>query len=400
MNLLIENVRVVDSFIDFLGCVYIENGIIKEVIEGEHEYAKNKDCEVLDGKGKVLMPSFIDMHAHFREPGYEYKEDLESGSKAAVKGGYTFANLMANTKPVCSSNEVLEEIYNKNRKVGLIDIHQCVSITKDFDGKCSDHLLNIDKKVKFISDDGKGTEDNLVMYKAMELAKEKDLTIISHAEFHDFVPIDTKISEDLMTIRDVYLAKKIGCKLHMAHVSTKDSMEAIINAKKAGAKVTCEVMPHHLIEEVDRSYRVNPPIRDKEDVEFIRKAIKDDVVDVIATDHAPHSNEDKLKGSPGISGIETSFQLCYTALVKNSFITLNKLSQLMSYNPARLMEVNKGLIEKGFEADLVLVDLDKQSMINSENFASKGKNTPFNGTEVFGEVIMTLRKGQIVYRKQ
>lgn len=395
MNLLIKNANIIDCSHSFFGDVYIENGKIKEIgIE------LTRQCETIDAKGLTLTPAFIDMHAHFREPGFTYKEDIESGSKAAVKGGFTGVNLMANTNPICSTKDVLNYVYEKSEEVGITDIHQCVSITKDFDGKTIDHLQAFGHEVKAISDDGKGVVDSRVMMEAMKVAKEKDWLVISHAESHEFSDIDMRLAENMMTWRDLTLAKVTGCKLHMAHVSTKEAIKYIIEAKEEGVNVTSEVTPHHIaLNDEISNYRVNPPIRTKEDVNFLLKAIAQDNVDVIGTDHAPHSEEDKAKGAPGMTGIELAFPICYTKLVKENVITLNKLSEMMSSKPAELLGMNKGKITPGYDGDMVLIDLDKKITVKSEELVSRGKNTPFEGWEFYGDIVLTVKEGRIVYRK-
>ncbi len=395
------------------------------------------------------MPSFIDTHAHFREPGLTYKEDIETGSKAALRGGYTGVCLMANTKPICSSKEVLEGVRNREKELNLIDLHQCISVTKGFNGKDITHLDDFanDSKLKAISDDGVGVMDSEIMYKAMLKAKEYGWVIMSHAEDHSFSYIDMRIAENIMTLRDIYLAKETGARLHMCHVSTKEAIGYIKNAKKRFSNITCEVTPHHIsltkdinnyrvnppirekedvyeiinaikdgiidcigtdhaphTQEISltkdiNNYRVNPPIREKEDVYEIINAIKDGIIDCIGTDHAPHTQEDKEKGSPGMVGLETSFSICYTSLVKSGAITLNKLSEIMSKNCADILGMNKGRISPGVEGDVVLLDLDKKIKVNSKEFNSKGKNTPFEGMEFYGEVQMTIKAGRILYKK-
>ena len=396
MNLLIKNANVIDAYESFYGDILIIDGIITEI--GKEI---NKDgIDIVDAKGLTLMPSFIDTHAHFRDPGLTYKEDMESGSRAAAKGGYTGVCLMGNTNPICSTKEVVEYVRNKAKEVGLIDIHQCVSITENFGGKSIEHLnaFDDDKELVAITDDGVGVMDSSVMMKAMEKAKKNNWIVMSHAEDKTFSKIDMRIAEDLMTIRDLYLAKVTKARLHMAHVSTIDSIEAIRRAKKEGANVTCEVTPHHIALTTDESnYRVNPPIREKADVTAIIEGIKDGTVDCIGTDHAPHTEEDKAKGAPGMVGIETAFSICYTELVKKNGISVNKLSELMSRNPANILGMNKGSITIGKDGDLVLVDLNKEVVIDKEKFASKGKNTPFHGRKYFGEVIMTIKNGKVIY---
>lgn len=396
MELLIKNGRIIDSTQDFKGDIYIKDGLICEI--GSH--IEKENVNVLDCSGKVVMPSFIDTHAHFRDPGLTWKEDIETGSRAALKGGYTGVCLMANTKPICSNKETLEYVRNKSKELNLIDIHQCLSVTKNFDGVTLDHLkeLKDDKEIKAISDDGVGVYNSNTMLEAMKIAKENDWVIMSHAESPEFSKVDMRIAENMMTLRDVELAKLSGARLHMCHVSTKEAVKYIIDAKLSGANVTMEVTPHHIGLTKDiNDYRVNPPIREKEDVDAIIKAIKMGMVDTIGTDHAPHTEEEKKKGSPGMVGLETAFSICYTKLVRENGISLNKLSQLMSYNGAKLLGMNKGKISIGTDGDLVVVDLDKKIKVDRSRFASKGRNTPFEGMEFYGEILNTIKGGEIKY---
>lgn len=398
MNLLIKNVNLIDESNNFFGDIYIENGLIKEL-----GTSLNKECETLDGKGLVLMPAFIDTHAHFRDPGFEYKEDIESGSKAAVRGGYTTVTLMPNTKPVCSSKEVLDYVVNKGKKVGLVDLYQTVSITKNLSGEEINHLKEFEgnPNVKAITDDGKGVSDSKIMMEAMKIAKENNWIVMSHAESPEFSKVDMRLAENMMTWRDITLAKFVDCRLHMSHVSTKEAMKYIIEGKNDGVKVTCEITPHHLaLNNKISNYRVNPPIREEEDVNFLIKAIKMNYVDCIGTDHAPHSKEDKEKGAPGMIGIEQAFSICYTKLVKENHISLNKLSQLMSGNAAKLLNINKGKLQPGFLGDLVLIDLNKKRVFKEEDIVSRSKNTPFNGMEFYGDVVVTIKNGKIVYKSE
>ena len=396
MNLLIKNVNLIDESNNFFGDIYIEKGVIKEL-----GTELNKECETLDGKGLVLMPAFIDTHAHFRDPGFEYKEDIESGSKAAVRGGYTTVTLMPNTKPVCSSKEILDYVVNKGKEVGLVDLYQTVSITKNLSGEEINHLREFEgnPNVKSITDDGKGVSDSKIMMEAMKIAKENNWIVMSHAESPEFSKVDMRLAENMMTWRDITLAKFVDCRLHMSHVSTKEAMKYIIEGKNDGVKVTCEITPHHLaLNNKISNYRVNPPIREEEDVNFLIKAIKMNYVYCIGTDHAPHSKEDKEKGAPGMIGIEQAFSICYTKLVKENHISLNKLSQLMSGNAAKLLNINKGKLQPGFLGDLVLIDLNKKRIFKEEDIVSRSKNTPFNGMEFYGDVVVTIKNGKIVYK--
>jgi dihydroorotase len=398
VDLLIKNAHVVDNNADFIGDVLIKDGLINKV-----GIAITEDgVDVIDAKGLTLMPSFIDTHAHFREPGLTYKEDIETGSKAAARGGYTGVCLMANTKPICSSKEVLDIVRNRGKEIGLIDLHQCVSITKEFDGITLTHLdeLKNDRGIAAISDDGVGVADGKIMYDALLKAKEYGWVVMAHAETKEFSKLDMRIAENIETWRDIELCKLTGGRLHMCHVSTIESMQYIIDAKAIGAKLTCEVTPHHIALTRDiNDYRVNPPIREKEDVNFLIKAIKTGMVDSIGTDHAPHTEEEKKNGAPGMVGLETAFPICYTVLVKENDISINRLSEIMSKNPANILKMNKGTVSVGMDGDLVLVDLDKKIKIDKNCFRSKGRNTPFEGMEYYGEVIMTIKAGKVIYKK-
>lgn len=399
MNLLIKNGNIVDFSGSFLGDIYIENGLIKEIGVDINK----ENIEVIDAKGQTIMPAFVDTHAHFRDPGLTYKEDLETGMRSAYKGGFTGVCLMGNTNPTCSSPEIFNYIKEKEKELNLIDIVQGVTITKNFDGKTLSHLdlFKEDKRVKVITDDGVGVNNSETMYEAMKIAKENNWVVMSHAENKEFSKISMRIAENLMTIRDIELAKITKANLHLSHVSTREAIAYIEEAREKGFKnITCEVTPHHIALTSDVSnYRVNPPIREKDDVLAIIKAIKNENVLCIGTDHAPHTKEDKEKGSPGLVGLETAFSICYTKLVKSGHINLEDLSKLLSKNPGDLLKMNKGKIQLGYDGDLVLVDLEREVVINSEEFLSKGKNTPFEGMKFFGEVLLTIKGGKILYKK-
>ncbi|EHI98238.1 dihydroorotase, multifunctional complex type [Clostridium sp. DL-VIII] len=396
MELLIKNARIIDVTQDFYGDIYIKDGIIREIGES----ISKDNVQIINCEGKILMPAFIDTHAHFRDPGLTWKEDIETGSKAALKGGYTGVCLMANTKPICSSKETLEYVRNKSKELNLIDIHQCISVTKNFDGVTLSHLeeLQNDPKIRAISDDGIGVSNSNTMLEAMKIAKKNNWVIMSHAESPEFSKVDMRIAENMMTVRDVELAKLSKARLHMCHVSTKEAIKYVIEGKMSGANITLEVTPHHIALTRDiNDYRVNPPIREKEDVYAIISAIKLGMVDTIGTDHAPHTKEEKKNGSPGMVGIETAFSICYTKLVKENHVSLNKLSELMSFNPAKLLGMNKGKISVGIDGDLVLIDINKKIRVDPEKFESKGRNTPFDGMEFYGEVLTTIKAGEIKY---
>ncbi|MHC6180841.1 dihydroorotase [Clostridium sp. JNZ X4-2] len=394
MELLVKHARIVDCSQDFLGDVYINNGIISRVGESLEE-----NCKTIDAEGLFLMPSLVDLHAHFREPGFTDKEDIRTGCRAAVRGGYTMVNLMANTNPPCSNMKIVDYVLKKVAEIGLIDAHQCVSITNNFNGEDIRHLDKLDENVKIISEDGKDVMDGKIMLEAMMKAKKSGKIVMCHSEEHSLSNIDMRLAENVMTWRNITFSEFTGCHVHIAHVSTKEAMKYIIEAKNKGVNVTCEVTPHHIILSGD-NYRVNPPIRDKEDVNYLIDSIKKGWVDAISTDHAPHTKEDKNRGAAGISGIETAFSLCYTKLVKGGHITLNKLSELMSKNPSEILKIKKGRITPGYDGDLILADLNGDYIIQGSEFESKGQNTPFEGRKVFGRVLRTIKAGKIVFQQK
>ncbi len=393
MELFIKNAFLTEeSWADFAD-VLVKDGKIAAI-------GQNLPCagEVIDAGGLTLLPAFVDLHCHFRDPGYTYKENMESGCRAAAKGGYTAVNLMANTNPVCSDMETVRYVRQKAEQIGLAEVHQCVSVTKDFDGRTVEHLKELDDTVRLISEDGKGVMSNLIMARAMEIAKETGLIVLSHAEDMELSSTDYRLAENIATVQHIHLSQYLGARLHMCHVSTKEAMEEIIRAKRAGAPVTCEVAPHHLWF-CDTDYRVNPPIRTKEDREFLIQAIQNGFVDAIATDHAPHTQEDKRNGAPGMVGLETAFSVCYTRLVKERGLPLTLLSRLLSAAPARILGLNKGRLLPGYDADFALVDEKREWKVQAANFASKGKNSPFDGIWLQGKVVRTIKAGKTTWRE-
>lgn len=388
MKIVFTGFNVVDSTQEAIVDILVEDGKIIEI--GENLKAER----TIEGHGLTLMPAFSDLHVHFREPGYEYKETIETGSLAALKGGFTGVNAMANTNPICDTQETLDYILNKGKET-LIDLDQVVAITKGFLGEDLSHLDTM-QRIKFISDDGHGVQSDLVMYQAMLKAKEKGYGLMLHEEQAQFSSFDYRIAEDLMTIRDVYLAGATNARVHFCHVSTKASVEAIRNGKALGYSITCEVSPHHLVLK-DCSYKVNPPIRTQEDIDALIQGIKDGTVDAIATDHAPHSQKDKENGSPGLIGLETSFSICYEALVKTKIIPLTRLVQLLSTNPNQILGYKKGKIDVGYQADFAIADLNTRYVFDTHEIRSKSCNSPFIGHTYSAKIIATYRKGRKVY---
>lgn len=373
--------------------LYVEDGIIVE------KFPKEEADEIVDSDNLALLPSFTDLHVHFRDPGFTYKEDLESGSHAALKGGFTNVLLMGNTMPTVSSPEVYEDIMKRGRDLDLISIDQVYTITKNFDGKTLDHLDTLPDSVKFISDDGHGVNDDAVMYMAMVKAKELGINMTLHEEVGKVSAIDYEVAEDAMTLRDCYYAYKLDMPVHFSHVSTKGAMTAIKYFKDLGAKITCEVTPHHIYfsDKTRDEMRVNPPIRREEDRLFLLQMIKEGYVDAISTDHAPHSAQEKKQNAPGFIGIETAFSTCYEVLVKSGLISLNDLVRIMSTRPSEILGINKGKLEPGYIADFTLVDLDKSFVYKEEDILSKSKNSLMIGKTLTGSVERVYRKGVLKY---
>lgn len=373
--------------------IYVEDGIIVEA------FKENEANQVIDCENLTLVPSFVDMHVHFRDPGFTYKEDLETGSHSALAGGYTSVLLMGNTNPTVSSPDIYNDIIKRGKDLDLIDIEQVYTITENFDGKTLDHLDSMPESVKYISDDGHGVNDDMVMYKAMEKAKELGVVMTLHEEVDEVSDVDYEIAEDAMTLRDCYYAYKLNCPVHFSHVSTKGAITAIKYFKDLGAPITCEVTPHHLLlaDKGREEVKVNPPIRKEEDRKTLIEMIKNGTVDAISTDHAPHSKEDKEKGAPGFIGIETAFSTCYEVLVKSGEISLNDLIKIMATNPSKLLGLNKGKLEVGYEADFSLIDLDESYIYKEEDIKSKSKNSLLIDQELFGKVKKVYKKGVLKY---
>ncbi|NCC06615.1 MAG: dihydroorotase [Clostridia bacterium] len=393
--MLIKNAAVTDAQGTKTADILIKKGLIAKV---EPNITADGE-EIIDATNLAALPAFIDLHTHFRTPGFEYKEDIESGSKAAARGGYTFVNCMANTKPVCSSAAIAQSVMDEAKRVNLCGVNQVVSITKDFDGKTVSHLTALPKNIRVISEDGKGVQSNYVMWQAMKIAAEKNLIVMSHAEDMDISPYDYRLAENIETARNIFLAEYTGARLHMCHVSTKEALQSVLDAKKRGVKVTSEVTPHH-IWFADTPYRVNPPIRTAADVEYLINAMKNGEVEAIATDHAPHSPEDKANGAPGMVGLETAFSICYTKLCVQNKMPLETLSKMMSRGGAEVLGLNKGLIKEGFDGDITLVDLNESYTVNPDDFAGKSHNTPYAGETLTGKVKMTIKAGKLTYMEE
>lgn len=399
----------------------IENGKIAEI--GNDLRAAS--AEKIDAKGKTVFPGLIDMHVHLREPGFEYKEDIASGSAAAVAGGFTQICCMPNTDPVCDNAAVVGYIVSRAKEVGLCKVRPIGAITK---GEKGETLAEMGKMKEAgavaVSDDGRPVMNARIMRLAMEYASDFGLICLSHCEDKDLVDGGVvnegynstlaglkgipRAAEEIMIAREIILAETLGKRAHICHVSTKGGVQLLREAKARGVQITAETCPHYftltddVVTTFDANTKVNPPIREAEDVAAIKSGLKDGTLDCIVTDHAPHHVDEKNVeynlAAFGISGIETSFSLSYTALVKGGVLSLSELADRMSAAPARILGLPGGKIEQGAVADLMIADLDEKYTIDSGKFISKGKNTPFNGTEVYGKVCCTIADGDVKYR--
>lgn len=425
LKILIKKGRVLDAKnqIDKVLDILIEEDKVVDMDENIH----SEDAEVIDADGCYVMPGFIDLHVHLRDPGFTYKENIETGSKAAARGGVTTICPMPNTKPVTDNPEIVREIVQRAKAEAFVNVLPVGAVTL---GQSGDTVTNIEGMKKegicAISEDGKSVMNSNVYREAMNIAKQCDIPVMAHCEDINLVNggvmnLDDKAKqlglrgisnavEDIIVSRDILLAKETGVRLHLCHCSTKDSVRMIKEAKEDGLPVTGEVCPHHFIlstddiKENDGNFKMNPPLRSKEDVQALKEGLRDGVMDVISTDHAPHSEEEKSKGfekSPfGIVGLETSASLTYTELVLKGYLTPMQMVEKMSYNPAKVLGIDKGTIEIGKTADIVVFNPKAEYVIDVNEFASKGKNTPFNGYKVTGRVEYTICGGKIVYRKQ
>ena len=439
MGILIKGGHVINpaTKMDEVADVKIEEDKIAEI--GKNLKADKTD-RVIEAKGCYVMPGFIDMHVHFRDPGFEQKEDIFTGMAAAAHGGYTTVLTMPNTKPVVDNADVVEYVHKKAESGHCIHVLQVGAVTKGQKGQeLADIKGMVEAGIPAISEDGKSVMNAEIYREGMLEAAKYGIPVLAHCEDINMVhggvmnadekakelgmPGITNSVEDVIIARDIVLSKETGAQLHLCHSSTEDSVKMVKLAKEEGLKVSAEVCPHHFtltsddikkfvpqIEngiliphetDADTNYKMNPPLRMKKDVEALKEGLRDNIMDVISTDHAPHTFDDKntsMKKAPfGIVGLETAACLTYTELVLGGYLTPMQMAEKMSYNPAKIIGIDKGDIQKGKKADVVIFDPKETYKIDKNTFASKGRNTPFDGREVTGRVKVTICDGNIVY---
>lgn len=426
MSILIKGGRVVDpdTKLDQISDVLIKEGKIADVGEDIEEEADT----VLDAEGCYVMPGFIDMHVHLRDPGLTWKEDIESGSRAAARGGFTTIVAMPNTKPVMDSPDRVDYVTVKAESCSPVHVLQAGAATK---GQRGEELADIEGMaahgIPAISEDGKSVMNSRLCRDAMLAAAKCGIPFLDHCEDADLaaggcvnddenarragLPGISNAAEDAVTARDVLLAAETGVHLHLCHCSTKNSAVILKMAKEAGVSVSGEVCPHHFalcsddMIPGDTNYKMNPPLRTREDMEALREALSKDIFEVISTDHAPHTADEKnttMRKAPfGIVGLETAAALTYTELVETGLLTPMQMAEKMSGNPARILKLeSRGSLAKGMEADVVILDPKAEYVIDAKKFVSKGRNTPFNGRKVKGKIVATICSGAVVYRAE
>jgi dihydroorotase len=430
MSLLIKNGRLLDPAVqtDQVCDILIDNGKIKEI---SSLIKTSGSVEVIDASGLVVSPGFIDIHVHLREPGQEHKEDIETGSRAAVHGGFTSIVCMPNTSPVNDNIEVTSHIINRAKAVGIVNIFPVAAISKNLESQeLTDMAALVKAGVKGFSDDGHCVMSEALFKQALEKAKTLQVPVMEHPEDHSISQdgqinqgvISAKLSlkgipaeaEDVIIERDIGLQEEVGSFLHLTHISTLGAVQLICEAKKRGIHVTADVTPHHLLLDetliikdgiCDSNYKMKPPLRTANDRLALVMGLQTGVIDCIATDHAPHSSEEKAgdfeKAPFGVIGMETAFSVIYDRLVSTGIIDLKRLIELFSTNPAKILNLQgRGEVKPGFTADLTLLNLEQPFKIKAEDFQSKSVNCPFIGWEGKGVVECTIVGGKVVYRRQ
>lgn len=400
--------------------ILLSDGIISRIAA---DIVPARDTEIIDATGKVICCGFADLHVHLREPGYTHKETIATGSRAAAAGGYTTVCAMPNLNPVPDTEEHLKEEQDAIDRDAVIEVLPYCSITLGRRGREVVDIHALRGKCVAFSDDGSGVQDQTVMEEAMRLAAREECIIAAHCEdnsllnggyIHDGEYAGKHGHRGICSrsewgpiAKDLASSERTGCRYHVCHVSTRESVRLIREAKQRGVRVTCETAPHYLVFtdadlEEDGRWKMNPPLRSASDREALIEGIKDGTIDAVATDHAPHTAEEKSRGlalsTMGIVGLETAFPVLYTRLVKTGTITLERLVDLLSSSPRRIFGLGGGLKE-GERADLTIIDLNEQYNIDSTSFLSMGHSTPFDGMKVEGRIVRTLKDGKTVYLK-
>jgi dihydroorotase len=422
MRIIVRNGFVVDPMnsVSTKKDIYISDGKISKAFDGPYD-------REIDAKNCYVFPGLIDAHCHLRDPGYEYREDIETGTASAAKGGFTSIACMPNTKPVCDSPTIVEYIKSKAKRVGKVNVYPIGSISKGLEGKeLSEIGLMAREGIVAISDDGRPVENADLMIKAMRYAADFEITCISHCEDSSLAAdghmnesyLSTtmgirgipSIAEDLMVAREIILSKYTGLPIHIAHVSTKGSVDLIRQAKKDGVSITCETCPHYFTMTEDDCIdfntlaKVNPPLKPQEDVDAIIQGLADGTIDMIATDHAPHHNDEKniefSLANNGLVGFETALGLAFTYLVKEEIITVEQLVRLMSVNPSNFLKLGRGNLNISSPADLIIVDLENEYEFDRSKMLSKSSNTPYDGWKLYGKALYTIVGGKIVYEEK
>ena len=401
------------------GNIIVDNGRIISVSSG---FTPFESDFVIDINNCYIFPGFIDVHTHLREPGFSYKETIKSGTAAAARGGYTAVFSMPNLNPVPDSHENLSKQIELIEKDAQIGVYPYGAITVGEKGEKLSDMEAMSERVIAFSDDGKGVQSSDLMKEAMKKAKKLDKIIVAHCEddsllkggyIHDGEYAKRNGHKGICSEsewgqikRDIEIVKETGCKYHICHVSTKESVELIRKAKKDGVDITAETAPHYLVLTEDDlkeegRFKMNPPLRGSDDKTALIEGVKDGTIDMIATDHAPHSKDEKElgleKSMMGVVGLETAFPILYTKLVKENIISLSNLIKLLNENPVKRFGVGNS-IKEGASADFTVFDLDKRYTINPDEFLTKGRSTPFEGEEFFGKCIMTVYKGKVIYK--
>lgn len=426
MSLLIKNARIVNADKESKDTqdILIEKGVIAKI--GKNIAAKN--IKIIDAAGKLVMPGLIDIHVHFREPGQEHKESIETGSLSAAKGGFTSVMCMPNTRPVLDNAMLVESVIREAKRVGLVNVYPIGAITR---GQKDEELVDMfelkESGCLALSDDGKSVVNSQLMRRAIEYSKMMDILLIQHCEdpllsnggamnegFHSTllgIKGDPGLSESVIVSRDIELVHYLGGRVHFAHMSLKRCVELIRIAKSQGIPVTAEACPHHFaltdeaVKSFDTNTKMNPPLRTQEDIDAIKEGIKDGTIDCIVTDHAPHTAEEKeadFEHAPfGIIGLETSVGLTISELVEPGILSWCEMVDRMSTAPARIVGLNnKGVIAEGKDADITIIDPQRKWVFTKEGIVSKSKNSPFIGRSFKGAVDVTICGGRVSYQKK